>query len=97
MGFAVGLLCFFGSAFVRFPALTHRVEKDIDLVDSFVVIFAFAADVAHPGREIGYGDQFAVQPGEIRDGSLVHLPDIALATGDHTLWFAIRSQLVPSE
>ena len=97
MGFAVGLLCFFGSVLARLPAFTERVEQKVDLPHGFVVIFALAADVADPGGEIGDGDQFIVQPGEIRDSGLMHLPDIALTAGYHTLRFAIGSQLVPSD
>ena len=49
------------------------------------VIFPPVADVADPGREIGYGDQFIAQPGEIGNEAHMHHSSLAFSTGDR-LW-----------
>ncbi len=76
-----------------FSHRVHRAEQQRQLVDGFQVIFALAANVADPGREIGNGDQLFFHPGEIRNMRLVHLPDIAFTARDHTVRFAVRSQI----
>ncbi len=56
------------------------VEQHGDPGDCLLVVFAFAAHVTYPGREVCDGDQFLSQPGEIRDVPQMHYTRGALTT-----------------
>jgi hypothetical protein len=56
---------------IRLPAVVRPppgawVQERIEPVDGARVVLAPPAYVTNPGRKIGYGDQFLVKPGEIR-------------------------------
>ena len=70
-----------------------RAEQHRKLINGFMVIFAFSTNIANPRRKIRHGDHFAIQPGEIGHVGLMHLPDIAFAAWDHTVWFTVCSQI----
>lgn len=61
------------------------VEEHVQPGDGALVVFALPAHVADPCREIGNGDQFFVEPREVRDVTQVHYARAALIA-----WNAIR-------
>lgn len=56
------------------------VQKHVQPGDGTHIVFALAAHVTDPRREIWYGDQFLSKPGEIRDVSQMHYTCSAFAT-----------------
>ena len=57
------------------------VEQHVDTGDGLFVVFAFAAHVTYPGREVCDRDQFLSEPGEIRD-----VPQMQYTRGALTTW-----------
>jgi len=49
-----------------------RAEEHCQPRDGAFIVFAFAAHVANPGGEIGNGDEFLSEPGEVGDVPHVH-------------------------
>lgn len=54
-----------------------RSQKQRYLVDCMLIVFTSAADIADPGGEIGYGDQFIHEPGKIGDARGLHVTRLA--------------------
>ena len=82
-----------GLAFGR-PGGILRAEQQRQVIQRFQVVFAFAAHVADPGREIGHGDHALAQKGEIGHRCLAHLADAAVTAGDHAERFFKMPQLL---
>lgn len=78
------------SGVIRFAG---RAEQHSKLINGFMVIFAFSTDIANPRRKIRHGNHFAIQPSEIGHAGFMHLPNIAFAAWDHTVWFTVCSQI----
>ena len=49
-----------------------RAEEHCQPGDGLLIVFAPATHVADPGGEVGDGDEFLVQPGEVGDKAQVH-------------------------
>lgn len=56
-------------------------EQYVDPGDGLSVVFAFAAHVTYPGREVCDCDQFLSEPGEISD-----MPQMHYTRGTLTAW-----------
>jgi len=57
----------------------RRMEQQGELVQRVHIIFAFLADIAFPGGEIGQGDHTSARESEIGQFNRMHLADAAAA------------------
>jgi hypothetical protein len=55
-------------------------QQKRDLIHCVLVVFAPAAYIAYPGREVGYRDELVDQPGEIGNPDRVHMTCLASRT-----------------